>query len=266
MQERSIKPFGYEVSGIDLAAGLGDADFATLKELLNDQGLVLFRNQELTAGQQADFARCFGPFSAHNDSDREGLERREGDGPALRIYYNTSGIGSVSELDLHSDNAHTPYSLRYLTLYGIEFGKDGRPIEGGETLLVNVADAVDRLPQGLRKRLDKLECRISAQTMGSFVRPCIEKHCETGRPYLVPSSLTEAIVGLEPEESDALLQELRAVMYDPDHVYRHEWRPGDLILWDNRLLHHGRGWYDNTQARTIRRCAIADEREPTAVF
>jgi len=264
MQVRGVQPFGCEVSEINLASGVREAEFASLKALLNEHGFVLFRNQEITASEQAAFARLFGPFSGHNESDRTGILTRDGDGPALRMYYNTEGLGSVNELDLHSDNTHTPYSLRYLTLYGIEFGKDGKPIDGGETLLANAADALDRLPAELRARLEDLQCRNSAQNMGSFVRPCIEHHWETGRPYLVVNSLTSEIIGLDPDEFGRVMTQLREIVYDPQFLYRHRWREGDLLLWDNRLLHHGRGWYDNSQKRTIRRCAIADELEPTA--
>ena len=81
----------------------------------------------------------------------------------------------------------------------------------------------------------------------------------------MPSKLTEAILGVSPGESADLCQDIFAVLYDAAHLYRHTWREGDLLFWDNRLLHHARAWYDNSQTRTIRRCAIADEQEPTAI-
>ena len=265
MDASKLEPFGYEVSGLDLREELSDAQIAELRELVHEGGFVLFRGQQLDAAQQAAFARRFGPFSGHNASDREGFEKKDGADFTLRIYTNTNALGSVAELDFHSDNAHNPFSLRYLALYGIDVTTDGKPLEGGETLLANAALAVERLPADLRDRLERLECRITAQTMGTFVRPCIERHWATGRPYLVPSKLTEAIIGLGRDESEALCEQIFAVLYDPAFTYRHRWREGDLLFWDNRLLHHGRGWYDNSQNRTIRRCAIADQLEPTAI-
>ncbi|MCB2060073.1 MAG: TauD/TfdA family dioxygenase [Novosphingobium sp.] len=265
MKASKVEPFGHEVSGLDLRNEPNEAEIGEIRDLVHDNGFVLFRGQQLDAARQAAFARRFGPFSGHNASDREGFANRDGEGFTLRIYTNTNALGSIAELDFHSDNAHNPFSLRYLALYGIDVTTGGKPLEGGETLLANAALAVERLPARLRDRLDGLECRITAQSMGSFVRPCIERHWATGRPYLVPSSLTEEIVGLGREESDALCKEIFAILYDPAFVYRHKWREGDLLFWDNRLLHHGRGWYDNRQNRTIRRCAIADELEPTAI-
>ncbi|MCB2075828.1 MAG: TauD/TfdA family dioxygenase [Novosphingobium sp.] len=265
MKAKTLAPFGYEVSDIDLSEELPDETVGKLRDLVHDGGFLLFRDQQLDAARQAAFARRFGPFSGHNQSDREGFADEDGTGFTLRIYTNTNALGSVPELDFHSDNAHNPFSLRYLALYGIDVTTDGKPLAGGETLLASAALAVHRLPADLRDRLEALQCRITAQSLGSFVRPCIERHWATGRPYLVPSKLTEEIVELDREASEALCEQIFAVLYDPAFVYRHEWREGDLLFWDNRLLHHGRGWYDNTQNRTIRRCAIADELEPTAI-
>lgn len=266
MQVSRIEPYGYAADNVDLRTDVDDDLHSEIKQLLNDQGFVLFRGQQLSAAQQAEFSRRFGPFSAHNESDRLGLETEEDGSFKLRIYLNTEGIGSMPELDFHSDNAHNPFSLRYLSLFGIDFDTAGRDLQGGETMLANAANAVDRLPAGLRQKLEGLECRMSAESRGSFVRPCIEHHCETGRPYLVPSSLCEEFIGLSAEESADLMRQIRAVLYDPDHLYRHRWRAGDMLLWDNRMLHHARAYFDNRQTRTIRRCAIADELEPTAVF
>jgi len=266
MQATRVQPFGYEVSGIDLRDDIGLAQVATLKELMNEQGFILFRNQQLDAAQQAAFARRFGPFSGHNQSDREGFAKSPDGSFTLRIYDNREGLGSVPELDFHSDNAHNPCSLRYLTLYGVDFGEGEERLAGGETMLANAAEALDRLPAELRQRLDGLKCHLAAQEHGDFARPCIERHCETGRPYLIPSSLTQEIIGLGPDEFDEVMAAIRSALYDPAHVYRHQWREGDLILWDNRLLHHARALFDNSTKRIIRRCAIADELEPTAIF
>lgn len=265
MKTERIISFAWEASGIDLGEPVSDQDFARIREMLDRQGLVLFRGQTLDARQQASFCRRLGKFSGHNQSDREGLLGDGVEAPALRMYFNDNGLGAAPELDFHSDNAHNPFSLTYLSLYGIEFGSDGQPLRGGETMLASAAEAVDRLPADLRRRLEGLECRMTAQSMGTHVRPCIERHWRTGQAYLVPSSLCEEIVGLDPAESAQVIEQVRAVLYDPAHLYRHQWRAGDLILWDNRLLHHARAWYDNSQKRTIRRCAIADDAEPTAI-
>jgi len=265
MQVTRVQPFGYEVSGVDLRDGASDALIAELKELMYEQGFVLFRDQDLDVASQAAFARHFGPFSGHNQSDREGFAKQPDGSFTLRMYDNKEGLGSMPEIDFHSDNAHNPCSLRYLTLYGIDFGEGDERLEGGETMLANAAEALERLPADLRSKLEDWQCHLAAQEHGAFARPCIERHCETGRPYLIPSTLTHEIIGLAPEEFAEVMAEIRTALYDPAHVYRHPWREGDLLLWDNRMLHHARAWFDNARKRIIRRCAIADEMEPTAI-
>ena len=104
MQATPVKPFGHEISGVDLRDGIDDTLVAALKPLINDQGFVLFRGQQLDAAQQAGFARQFGPFSGHNQSDREGFAKAPDGSFTLRMYDNKQGIGSVPELDFHSDN------------------------------------------------------------------------------------------------------------------------------------------------------------------
>ena len=135
MQVTRVQPFGYEVAGLDLREDIGDAQVARLVELMNEQGFVLLRDQQLDAAQHARFARRFGPFSGHNQSDREGLARRADGSFTLRMYDNREGLGSVPELDFHSDNAHNPVSVRYLSLYGVDFGEGGERLAGGETVV-----------------------------------------------------------------------------------------------------------------------------------
>ena len=64
--------------------------------------------------------------------------------------------------------------------------------------------------------------------------------------------------GINPARSEELKQAVTRIIYDPQFLYRHQWREGDLLVWDNRLLHHARSYYDNAQNRVLRRCAIAD--------
>jgi alpha-ketoglutarate-dependent taurine dioxygenase len=58
---------------------------------------------------------------------------------------------------------------------------------------------------------------------------------------------------------------VHAVMYDDPYFHRHGWHEGDLLMWDNCLLQHSRAYYDNRQNRVLRRTAIADDHEPTAL-
>jgi len=260
-----IVPFGCRIDGVDLAAGATPALADAVVRLLHTAGFALFRDQVLDDAQQIAFASQLGKLSGHNPEDRHGLLRGGADGPRLQQMTNREGVGQASELPFHSDNAHAEFPIRYLMLYALDVTTDGKPLLGGETQLANAADALKRLPQGLHEQMSRLSCRLRALGRSDFVRPCIERHWATGRPYLVPSHLTESICGIDPARSEELTQAVTRIIYDAKFLYRHQWREGDLLVWDNRLLHHARSYYDNAQTRVLRRCAIADDLEPEAI-
>jgi taurine dioxygenase len=79
-------------------------------------------------------------------------------------------------------------------------------------------------------------------TDAKFVTREVDRvHPRTGRKTLyVSQQVTQEIVGLSPEENEELLEQLFAHLYAPDNVYAHEWRTGDLVVWDNQALQHAR--------------------------
>jgi taurine dioxygenase len=256
MNVSRMDPLGVEIDGVDLSVDVTDALVDEVERQLHSQGAVLFRGQHLDDAGQMAFARRFGKFSQFNPEDQES--------PVYRVS-NQEGFGQQSELAFHADNMFTEYPLKYLMLYGLDVTTDGVPLRGGETALVNVACALDRLPSKLAGELATLECRTTTTSRGSSVRPCLQVHPVTGRRYLVISQNTDQIVGTDPERAASLLAEVLRIMYDDAHVYRHGWREGDLLMWDNCLVQHGRCHYDTSQSRVLRRSAIADDDEPTAL-
>jgi taurine dioxygenase len=256
MKLTKMEPFGVEIRDMDLATQVTDALVARLEELLRSEGAVVFRGQRLDDADQIAFARRFGKFSQFNPEDRES--------PTYRVN-NREGFGKESDVVFHADNMYTDFPLKYLMLYGLDVTTEGVPLQGGETVLVNVADALDRLPDDIQDELAMLECQTVTETRGSSVRPCVQKHAVTGRPYLVISQLTAELVGGERERNARLLKTVHGVMYGDAPLYRHAWHEGDLLMWDNCLLQHSRAHYDNRQNRVLRRTAIADDHEPTAL-
>jgi len=86
------------------------------------------------------------------------------------------------------------------------------------------------------------------------VQPVVRTHPETGRKALfVSEHFTTGIVGLPKDESDALLAELFAHSVKPEFVYRHQWKPHDLVFWDNRsLMHLAAGTPDSLRRKLYR--------------
>ena len=89
-------------------------------------------------------------------------------------------------------------------------------------------------------------------------------HPETGHPALLVGRHAYGIPGMEPDDSERLLQELVDFACQPPRTYQHSWTPGDAAIWDNRcLLHQARPW-DMTQPRVMYHARIAGD--PTSEF
>ena len=93
-----------------------------------------------------------------------------------------------------------------------------------------------------------------------FEHPIFRKHPETGRTSLYVSELmTDEIIGLPEDESRQLLQSLFEHQRRQEFVYAHAWRPGDLLMWDNRCSVHARNDFPGDQRRLLRRITLYDE-------
>jgi taurine dioxygenase len=258
-----LEPFGVAVRGIDLRDL--DDDGRRLDELFAKHSLVVIRGQVLTDDEQVAFASRFGsvldeggghPFSyiAH-DPERQ-----------------RSGLGAdipQDELSFHRDQMFTTSPPVVQILHPLAL-----PTTGGETVFVHGGDAFAALPAETRQRLEGLTAihlydprvpltsgryRESIVGPGSFhaEHPVIAPHpFGAGDVLTVTYQHTDRIVGLPPGKSDALLAELFAVLYAPERVYRHEWRSGDVVVWDNRVVQHGRGTFDRSERRVMRRCVV----------
>ena len=151
---------------------------------------------------------------------------------------------------------------------------------GGDTQYVNMRIAYDGLPQEMKRRLDGLEAvhvyqsRHSARKLMTLTteardhvpeavtHPVVRTHPESGRKaiYINPIRI-EGIVGMAEAEALSLLADLLEHATQPKYQYRHQWQPGDLVMWDNRsLLHKANGDYDMSQLRHLYRVMLQGDR------
>lgn len=168
----------------------------------------------------------------------------------------------------HHEFAYLPDPLEGLALYAEEV------VEGhAVTRFVSGLTAHRQLDEPLRARLDRLQALFVAnfdfavrERTGRHrdlevdprypraVHPVVVPHPMTGDAILyVNACQTDRILGLSADESEALLQELFAVLRGAENTYDHVYRPGDLVLWDNLALQHGRDAFDPAHPRTLRR-------------
>jgi taurine dioxygenase len=248
---------GAEVRGLDLAKPLGADQRSALREAWRRAHLLLIRAPELDERDQMRLVAEFGPVMD---------ESRDGTGGASYVSNRRpDGFSREGELYFHSDLAFTPEPLHAISLYALEI-----PASGSSTLFANAALAARTLPAPLRERCAGLRARhlfdlVSQRqdvryrledfpSAAQGVHPVLLDHRETREPILFVSQMqTDRILGLPDSESQALLDELLAHLYRPEHIHEHSWQPGDLLLWDNQALQHGRRSFDAAHARTLRR-------------
>jgi taurine dioxygenase len=238
----------------DLSQPLDKAQQQALRDLLYEQGLLVFANQSLSDADQTRVLGYFGNVLVEEGGHRE---------------ISADGNLGSGMLLFHSDLAFTPEPFRLLSLYGIEIG-DGC----AATLFASNAKVLDRLPATLRARLDGAMAtnvippsqgeRLVAFENPDFVpqttRSAVLPHPVTGRPLLfIFEQQTARFEGLSRDESDALLAALFERLYAPENVYRHEWRAGDLLIWDNLAVQHARTEQPRGVNRRLRRVAVANK-------
>jgi alpha-ketoglutarate-dependent taurine dioxygenase len=248
---------GTEVLDVDLREPLAGDDLATLREHYDTRHLLLFRGQELDDAQQLAFVAQFGPLPRDPEYAMSYVSNVRAD-----------GILGGGAMLFHSDLAFTPEPVLGLSLYAIEVPADGAP-----TNFANTVRVLERVDGALRARLDALHVvnvfdfgRPDDERMrevdlapGSPVveRPLVEPHPRTGVPVVTACEMqTDRIAELDPDASEALLAELYAALYAPDNVYAHHWQVGDLLVWDNLALQHGRDDFADTESRTMRRVCL----------
>lgn len=266
MSALSVRPLspalGVEVM-VDLAAGLDGTLLAELEALFAAHHLLLFRDQDLPEAAQVRFARHFGPISHRSPAMRE-------KDTVLVSNTEPGGILGNGVLHFHSDNTFFPEPLKAIGLYAITV-----PAAGGDTVFSNVRLAYDNLPEALKRRIDGLTSHQVFDFAGDYNRrtslettppdaqrarhPLVWVNPDSGARVLFFSELTTArIEGIDEAEEEDLIAELRSYIGDPAITYRHSWRPGDFLFWDNVMLQHARTDFDPAEPRTLRRTPVLD--------
>jgi alpha-ketoglutarate-dependent taurine dioxygenase len=253
---------GVEVIGVDLRDALTDDVRDEILAAWRDHHLVLVRGELPDADAHERFASLFGSVDA--SAARVGAQ-------PTRYISNTrpDGLAREGSLLKHQDYCFTESLLRGLTL-----AAEVAPEVGGETIFVSSVLAYERLPDALKQRVEGLHARHVYDVANDYgnrrfrladvpdarwaVHPVVLDHPLTGRPVLFVNELmTDVIVELDEDEGEALLQQLFGAFDDPAVTYRHRWQVGDVVVWDNLALQHGRTDIPVGQSRSLRRYQIA---------
>ena len=265
---------GAVVEGIDLSQPIDAAMSARLKQLWLDHVILLFRGQPLS---QADLRRVTEMFGPIGKLARPAKFRPPGFDNLLEdimlisnIRENGEAIGALpdGEMMFHHDMIHAELPHNGTCLFAVEV-----PSVGGNTLFASCYAAYETLDPAVRARLEGRRARHfysygavqrgdpnrqAVAASAQSAHPVFRTHDETGRKAVYVNRLmTEEIEGLEPDESARLLELLFDHSENPEFVYEHVWRPGDLIVWDNRASMHARTDFSPGERRLLLRTTIA---------
>lgn len=280
-------PFGAKVSGLTRAQLQDEAVRRALVDLWIDRGVILFRGGEATSEMHVELSRCFGEIEPHPfpESSEPGfpdlvkIKYYPDDG----TYYDVGGEERGGWLPWHSDLIYTDRINRGGILRPVQL-----PQSLGMTGFIDQIGAWERLPAALKQQIEGLHIVYSvdmdfsrqlfahdgnlrcirmaksglaiARRMWTYprvVHPMVFTQAETGRKVLnVSPGFAEGILELGGPDGDALLREVIAHCTDPATAWFHDWRDGDMVLWDNwRVLHCATG-VPPDQTRVMQRTTI----------
>lgn len=272
---------GAEVRGVDLRT-IDDDAFGAIHGAWLTHQVLLFRDQTLSDADLIAFSRRFGELD-HAPIQENGRRFVEGH-PELYVVSNVveNGvpIGSLGagEAVWHTDMSYLPDPPKASVLMAREV-----PSEGGDTSFCTMYGALEALPDSLRSRVAHLRVKHDGTyNSGGYVRagvtptddpraapgtfhPLVCVHPETGRRHLYLGRRRNAwLEGLSLEESNALLDQIWATATADALAWRHHWRVGDVVMWDNRCVMHRRDAFDPTARRVMHRTQIKGSRRADA--
>jgi taurine dioxygenase len=272
LRTRPLAPrIGVEIEGVDLSQPLDEPTFRAIEDAWHRHCIILFRGQRIDEDAQVRFAERFGSLARVLNKHGGASQHHPGVMFISNIRENGQLIGALpdGEMYFHSDQCYVEQPCNAAMLYAIEI-----PSRGGNTLFANMYEAYDALPDDLKQSLagkravnvydydgSPTHRGVAREEAPRYAHPIFRTHPATGRKALYVNRLmTESIVGMDRAESDAILARLFDHQENPAWIYEHVWRPGDLLMWDNRCTLHARTDFDASERRLLRRCVVLGEK------
>lgn len=243
---------GAEITGVDVKT-MSESDFDRIYKAWLDYNVITVRDQKLEIGDYVKYSNRFGRvvehpskstrYPGHPEVTLLGANKFDANGKLKMAVYKRGGDG------FHTDGSYEKEPYKATQLYAIAI-----PTVGGDTMFASTYSAYDALPESLKKRIENLSASYiyggrekiaidlldeSDRNKDPVLHPLVRIHPETRRKalYFDPNKILR-IEGLPKDEGDALIEELRGYMVQPDAQYRHKWRKGDIVIWDNRCSYH----------------------------
>ena len=275
--------FGVEIVDVDVTR-VDDRRFAEIVEAFDEHSVLLFRGQSIGDEEQIAFTRRFGPLETTIRTINSVAK------VAPEISY-LANVDAEDQLIPRGDkrnlfNAgnqmwHSDSSFKRVPAHASLLAAREVPPEGGETEFASMRVGYERLPEATKQFLegkvaihsfvysrglvsDGLMPPDHAAQVPPVPQALVRANPRNGRKAFFVGSHACEIVGMPTDEARALLRRLLDLATEPDVVYTHRWRPGDMVMWDNRcVLHRGRPWDETIYRRVMHRTTVAGD-GPTA--
>ena len=279
--------FAAEAGGVDLRRPLAAADIDAIDAAMDHYGVLVFRGQPMDQAEQVACARQFGPLDA-------GL--RKATGAPTRFQYdelidisnvaldgsvadaaNTRLVGTLANQLWHTDSSFQPLPIKYSMLSAVTL-----PAAGGDTEWADMRAAYDALDDELKaliadrnahhstfhSRIMLGDDKYTPEQLNRFPPaewPLVRTHPGSRRKVLFVGVHCDRVSGMTVPEGRLLVAELLEHATQRQFVYRHQWRAGDYLMWDNRAtLHRGRR-YDLSARRDLRRTTTLERNATPAI-
>jgi alpha-ketoglutarate-dependent taurine dioxygenase len=263
---------GAVVTGFALSR-MDASTWKTVEQAFHDHAVLVFPGQHLTEDEQVTFASRFGDIellAPDPEQKAVAISNQKPDGSVMDAHEHRFKSLRGNE-GWHTDSSYMPLAAKASVL-----SAQVVPSADGETEWADMRAAYDALDETMRQRIAGLSAHHSLyysqarighvvqtgaaygfHTKGAPLRPLVKVHPVTGRPALFIGRHAYGIPGLGEAESEKLLSDLVDFACQPPRTYAHRWRPGDVVIWDNRCVLHRARPYDFREARVMRHTRVA---------
>jgi taurine dioxygenase len=269
---------GAEIVGIDLSKPVSAEDRENLNSDFARYHVLIIRDQKLTPEQFIKAGEVFGEIMPHH--------RKSGNSTESSLIFEVRnkeiapGKYYIVGETFHTDHSNDPVPPKATSLHTVTL-----PNRGGDTQFVNVHRAYDDLSEKMKQRIEKLVAahvyvskysprdliKVDDESLKTLPAPALHSlvriHPDNGRRFLYLNPVRmESIIGMSDEDSQALIKELMDHATQKKYEYRHQWKHGDMVIWDNRsVMHQANADYPMTEVRHLHRIMIKGQLHPTDI-
>jgi alpha-ketoglutarate-dependent taurine dioxygenase len=277
---RVLRPaLGAEIRGVDLRVPMDETTFRDVHDAWMRHLVVVFPEQRISDEEHVAFTRGFGePEIFHQQIIRSRAVREifrvsnvDDDGNLMPPTHTTVQQLSLAQM-WHTDSSYREMPCIGSLLHGIEISRTG-----GVTQFINMYMVYDELPDALRHQVEGRRARhdfgnmhrlrdlkplteAEKAAMPPAWQPLVRRHPVTGRKSLYISPIyNDAVEHMDDAAARRLIEDLTEFAARPRFMYRHQWSPDDVLMWDNRCTVHAVTPHDPTERRVMHRTTIVGD-------